>query len=480
MHYRVVPRARRGGVAALCALLACVSLVYPLSTGAQGTATPKLIWVKEGSPANADVWRSLAAFDSKGGVVTVGSGMATPEGEQGDSAMVAAQLSTHYLSYGAVDWTGRYTPLQSVHTWVTVDAVLMDSQDNTYAAGTLYRPNSDGGPDEDFLIQKIDPLGNRIWCDTYDATDLNGGLDVLRGIALDGHGGVTVLGTSHMTTALGVQRVLTIIHYDPQGHRTFLVHYNDPVLDVEAAAIAADKNGDVCVIGTLRDGRASAPIIIRYNSSGHELWEVRPGGQKSLSAWAVGAAIDKLGSLYVCVNALDGPYSFTCQKYARNGQLTWSVEQALVRRRLIASGVRLTKTGNVAIGFTEYNGGSAYGAALMAPDGTQLWTAYQDAKAGEQLVGSDFLSDGAGNVYVTGLGYTPDGVPRTQVTVKFSATGAVIWRFDYGGARKTMADLPTLAIGAGQTIAVSGITSRWTDTATGPTYTNQPATYLLR
>lgn len=461
------------------------ALFLPLMIAAPAQAQ-KVVWEQVGSPLQTDLWRSLIGFDTKGGILTIGSGYARPQDDPSSSSMVAAQVAVRRdAAAGAPNWTSTYTPLDSVHTWATIDAFTVDSENNVFAVGTLYSPGPNGGPNEDFLVQKIDSNGRQVWADRYDNEDAVGSLDVVSGLVLDGHGGVIVTGTSSMSFGSEVRRVLTTIRYDSMGKRIWVNHHSDPVIDEEAVGIVPDHTGGVFVIGKAVSGRQSAPLTVRYSSDGGLAWEARPGSSSStagpLSAFPIGAVVDKHGCVYVCMNGLDHPKSFTCQKYSHDGGLLWSLEESLPHFRLLAGRMVLDRKGNVVIGSTVYDGRSGYAVTMITADGAKKWTAIQDAAYKEMLVSSDLAVDGKGNTYVTGLGIGADGTANTQTTVKFTATGAILWRFDYGGGRKTMVDLPSIAVGANQTIAITGLTSWWAFGNDGePKLVTQPATYLLK
>lgn len=226
------------------------------------------------------------------------------------------------------------------------------------------------------------------------------------------------------------------------------------------------------------------PMALHYDAQGNLLWEARPERQ-SLAAivfpsWTVTAVVDKQGNLLMCANGLDNPNSFTCLKYAPDGRLLWRLEEGVARDRLMAFRAVVDGRGNLVVGSTVYNGRSAYAVTVIAPNGRKRWTAFQEARKKEMLVGSDLGTDAAGNVYLTGLSIGEDGASHSQATVKFSAAGALVWRFDYGGSRKAMLDLPSLAIFPGQKVVVTGLTGWWALRGNVPVQVTEPATYLLR
>jgi hypothetical protein len=237
------------------------------------------------------------------------------------------------------------------------------------------------------------------------------------------------------------------------------------------------------VVGKLFAPSHGGAIAIRYDSAGNVMWEVRPESVSTLpqEGTAAAATVDKQGNLYIAVNSLDRFGSVTCLKYDPSGHLQWRVEDRVAKGRLDALAMDIDWRGQVVIGASLHAGRSGYTITKISPNGRERKTIVFEARKKETLHASEMKLDHSGNVYMTGLSIPRDGGPHRHATVKFDASDRLVWRFDVGGSRRSMLDLPHMAVSPRQEVAVSGMT-RWTylNEVGRPVTVMEPTVYLFR
>lgn len=444
-----------------------------------------LQWERIGSPVRMDVWGSLVKIDRRGGVDLFESGLAPINDPNQLSAMAASQLILRYRQDGSTDWASLYTPIASPQSVVTVDAAVLDRQDNAFIAGSLYSPLADGAPNFDILVRKVDRHGKPLWVDRYDAAGPNVSLDTAASIALDGYGGVFVSGNSQVVVDGEVRQALTLLHYDGTGNLLWVAHHSDPKAYEEAVTALPDGAGGAYLVGRVFPDSGSGTLVARYGPQGNTLWETNsepaPSNSGQSFPRAVAAAVDSTGSLYVCVDSLDSLDGFTCLKYSSGGDVLWRREQRVAGSTQSAVQMLIDSRGTVVLGSTIHGSRSGYAVTRISPDGTQKANSIYRGRLNETLYASDLGVDPLGNAFITGLSLSQIGENSKQTTVKFDSTGPVGWRFDYGGPRRTMLDLPKLSVDANSYVAITGMTGSFTVDSWGqPVQSTEPAVYLLR
>jgi len=285
----------------------------------------------------------------------------------------------------------------------------VDAQGNVYLAGTTVGK----GMNQDYMIAKINPLGDVVWASSYDGPDNS--IDNAQGIALDRWGNVYVTGLSidsegrsasatmkYSSTGkqLWVSRLdsssMRVIYIAPDGSvyaggaglarfapdGSLLWH--DSALRVTALSV-----GDSDAVYVAGDG------LRKLHPSGEEIW--------SIAVSAKGLAVDDSHNVYVSASYWSGDYT---KKLSPAGVELWTAYGGGDKIILYDSN-------------TIYVGGGYYArVSKLTADGEVVWsnTISADRKR-------DFDVDADGNVYYAGS--TNDGTGLHAA--KFSAEGETEW-----------------------------------------------------
>ncbi|MFO1153540.1 MAG: SBBP repeat-containing protein [Rhodospirillales bacterium] len=274
------------------------------------------------------------------------------------------------------------------------------------------------------------------------------GSDYASGVATDGAGNVYLTGVTGASLG-GPNRGGSdawVAKYDAAGHVLWKRQLGTDGLD-EANGVATDAAGNVYLTG-LTEGslggvhRGSLDAwVAKYDAAGHVLWKRQLGTETP--DYASGVATDGAGNVYLTGGTwaslggvYRGLYDAWVAKYDAAGHALW-------KRQLgtdgwdEASGAATDGAGNVYL--TGYTSGSLGGPNRGESD---AWVAKYDA-AGQALWkrqlgtdGFDYASgvatDGAGNVYLTGMTYAPNRGEADAWVAKYDATGRLQWKRQLG------------------------------------------------
>ncbi|HEX5002600.1 MAG TPA: SBBP repeat-containing protein [Bacteroidia bacterium] len=163
------------------------------------------------------------------------------------------------------------------------NTIILDKQQNVYAAGTFYPPS---GALSDGWLAKFSPAGTVLWDTTYDYSLSNNDRDLFNSIALDDSGNVFVAGQS-------VAEFVTA-KYDPTGQPVWIQHFSNSVNPDSATAIAIDHSGNVIVAGVFGQPIEGDFGFVKYNNNGTIMFSRRyvnpPGSDDILTDMAIDTA----------------------------------------------------------------------------------------------------------------------------------------------------------------------------------------------
>ena len=296
-------------------------------------------------------------------------------------------------------------------TWGGADFELgygvVATVDGIYVAGTT---DSFGAGGADAFLVKYDSDGHQLWNTTWGGVDIEYGNGVA--VASDG---IYVTGFTYSYGAGGADAFL--VKYDSNGHQLWNTTWGGPSYEYSGGvAIASDG---IYVAGhTQSYGAGSADaFLVKYNSSGHQLWNTTWGGPSYESGLGVAVASD---GIYVAGDTDSfgaGDSDALLIKYDSSGNQLWNTtwgETGYER----GFGLAVAGDGIYITGGTDSYGAGDFDALLLKydSDGNQLWNTTWGGTGDESGFGLAVAGDG---VYVTGHTQTYEVGASNPFLVKY-------------------------------------------------------------
>jgi uncharacterized delta-60 repeat protein len=221
-------------------------------------------------------WANAIALDNVGNVYVTGT--------SGSSAAMD-YATVKYNSSGVEQWVARYNGPGNGSDGAY--AIAIDNAGCIYVTGG----SAGSGTNKDYATIKYDSAGVEQWVARYNGP--GNYIDGAYAIALDDASNAYVTGGSYGS---GTDYDYATVKYNASGMEQWVARYNDPGNgEDEAAAIALDNSGNVCVTGMSSYDYAT----VKYNSSGTQQWVARYDGPGNSIDFANAIAVDNVD--YVCV-----------------------------------------------------------------------------------------------------------------------------------------------------------------------------------
>jgi len=171
-------------------------------------------------------------------------------------------------------------------------AIAVDTFGNVYVTGK----SIGGGSAEDYVTIKYNSSGNELWVKRYNGP--GNGQDEASALAIDVAGNIYVTGRS---PGSGGDDDFATIKYRPNGDTAWVRRYSGPGNDADVAtAIAVDVLGNIYVTGkSIGSGSAEDYAILKYDSSGNELWVKRYNGPANSFDAAYAIAVGGFRYIYI-------------------------------------------------------------------------------------------------------------------------------------------------------------------------------------
>jgi hypothetical protein len=256
-----------------------------------------------------------------------------------------------------------------------------------------------------------------------------------------------------------------------------------------ATGVAVDSSDNVYVTGVTYGGLdgnvltgASDFFLVKYDSSGSKVGNVKQMGTASAGTLASGVAVDSSNNVYVAGytnggldgNSLTGRTDFFLVKYDSSGNKVGSAKQMGVAGAATYSygGVAVDSSGNVYVAGTT-NGGldgntltGVFDFFLVKYDssGNKMGTAKQMGVAGRSTHGYAVKVDANDNVYVAGP--TSGGLDGNSLTgtadfflVKYDSSGNKVGTAKQMGAVGAITEADGIAVDSSGNVYVAGYTT---------------------
>ncbi len=300
------------------------------------------------------------------------------------------------------------------------------------------------------------------WVRHYGSTGLPG-RDVAWDVKVDDLGNVYVTGLTAISP-FGFDYYT--IKYDASGATLWSKAYDGPGKgDDFAFLLALDRFSNVYVAGSSWSGAAIEYTIVKYSANGDEQWVARYGGSTNYYSSPTDMFVDNEGNVYVTGSTSAMPsgvnYDYATVKFDANGQILWSARYDGPANSFDeARHLSVDAAGNVYVtGISRGNGsGSDFATIKYNSAGIQQWVARYNSHD-QNDSGTGIVTDGGGNVYVTGSSRMDTVV--SFVTIKYNSAGEQRWLARYGSDNF---NLPAaIAIDGPDALYVSG----WSQSRTG-------------
>ena len=316
-------------------------------------------------------------------------------------------------------------PIQNIYGSMCVDH-----------SGNLLISTSASAPSigEHYRTMKVSPDGVILWTADFDGGVIPDGGDRPYAVAIGPDNSVFVTGWSEVVP---FQHNAVTVKYDSLGNELWHVHYDHVQGDgtsEQGNAVLTDASGNVYVIGQTHDPSAEVYYLfaLKYSESGTLQWEyLHPGGTFTdgrRAVWRPDGTIAIGGAYYV-----DGQGDLLCDVLDTAGTLQWSSTydapgdwQGTDWFRDIA----IDGDGSVLLTGTQFNGSGIHDDYLTLKynaTGDLLWARSYNGSTGHDD-GYGITVDDQGSVFVTGRSrQNSSSVLASIATMQYDAEGNLIW-----------------------------------------------------
>jgi hypothetical protein len=348
-------------------------------------------------------------------------------------------LALSVSAASAQSWTNLYSGSSTSNA--VAYAIALSGNGNVYVTGTSSLTN--GGTD--FATVAYSSAGVPLWTNLYNATgsDKDGATVITADLA----GNVYVSGTSSAFGGI-------TLAYSTAGIPIWTNIYNGP--GSLPVGIAADSNGNIYLLG----GGGSNYVTRAYSSAGIPLWTNLYG---VFYRQPRGIAVDNQGNVYVTGEAStmhsDGYINpdYGTVAYSSAGVPLWTnTYNGPGNSTDEAKSIAVSSNGNVYV--TGYsvgtNSDTDFATIAYSSAGLPLWT-NRYVGPGEESAAQCIATDKNGNVFVSGLSITLEGV-YNYVTIGYSSAGTPLWTNVYAGNGSYNAVPYAISVDGGGNVYVTG------------------------
>lgn len=345
--------------------------------------------------------------DQVRGIVINQSGNVYVTGQSSNANSKWEYATVMFNSAGVEQWSSRYS--NSNNSNDVGRALAVNDSGFVYVTGSS---------NDDFITIKYSPTGTEDWVAIYNGpSDASDRASV---ITLDEFGNIYVAGQSEGST---------LIKYDPAGNEILTANYPD-VYEIVAQSI--DVSGNIILAGN--NSNSGYCSTIQFTNSGIKEWDNIKHGPPLSNDRPVDMALDLTGNLFVA-GISSGDYYLI--KYNSSGAELWTTfYNGLDGSFDMVSAIVTDNYGNVYLtGQSGLPGNDKDWATIKYnPEGAEQWAVRFLGIADYHASAEDLVVDVDGNVYVTG--YSPKDISFSSIditTIKYNSTGEEEWVVYYDG-----------------------------------------------
>lgn len=209
----------------------------------------------------------------------------------------------------------------------------------------------------------------------------------------------------------------------------------------ECHGISVDSLGNIYCVGySKNDGVDWDLKLVKFDSSGYQLWNRTYAGPYGTGQFAYDLAIDSSDNVYVvgCVHPVSALNSYIALfKYNSSGDLQWSNINFGAGGNTFNSGyaIALDSFGDIYVtGYTTSYGAGNRDICLIKYSSSGLIEWYRTWGGIENDVGNGIVLDLAGNIYITGSTYSYGAGNYDICLLKYDSSGTLQWNRTWGGS----------------------------------------------
>ena len=332
-------------------------------------------------------------------------------------------------------------------------ALTTDSTGNIYTTGFA----DNAGNNELLVVKYAQGGGAPVW-QTFVGGVGSASSAVLMAIKVDAAGNVVVAGSRNN----GLDNDFLVVKFNSSGQELWRANEGENTgLSTTLAsgatgrnALAVDAAGNVYVAGQSGLATNGDFITAKIDGSGNEQWRAVLNGSSGGVDRAYALAIDAGGNAYVSGDSFAGGYSdFMTVKYDASGAEQWRAQPGHAANTFnSARAIAVDPAGDVIV-----SGYSSAGAGILtikySANGFEQWKVPANVVNGS-VTPMAMAVDAAGNAIVTGRSF--DGVNEGYLTVKYSASGVEQWRAVLNGNNTQPRQPYAVAIDSASNVFVAG------------------------
>jgi uncharacterized delta-60 repeat protein len=215
-----------------------------------------------------------------------------------------------YDANGNELWAKRYDgPLRQQEN---AGALVLDASGNAYISGASIGQTGTGITRYELVIVKYDRFGNELWARRFGFPgDIS---EVRRGMLLDGAGDLVVLANIY-----GGEQQCLVMKLDPNGNRLWTTRYNGVEDGYDNGhALTTDAAGNIYVVAASDDPSTWQFATVKFDPFGTRLW-VTKFDADGIFDYPVGVAVDSGDGVYVAGQSgfFTGSGGFLAIKYSQ-------------------------------------------------------------------------------------------------------------------------------------------------------------------
>jgi hypothetical protein len=342
-------------------------------------------------------------------------------------------IITNAIGQSHQEWDATYNGHENLND--IAYSISVDNAGNVISAGvTDYYDNGD------CLLIKYNSSGETQWVNKYNGAASE--LDFLNAVTTDDSGNIYV--TGNITETDSYWDIVTI-KYDADGNQKWVNIINGTANSYDGGTVIATDNVGNCFVGGYIDNSGTAQdfFLLKYNSSGDEIWRQVYNGTGDGNDVVLSIAFDDSLNIYITGRSVGIEQSddFTTIKYDSSGAQQWVARynDSSVNWGETPRSVTVDNNGNVYVSGWGADG-YAMGDILTIKydlNGIQQWVRRHHGPSAGGEGAYSVQTDDAGNVYVAGSvngPYWGQGESDADyVTVKYNSDGDELWAATYNG-----------------------------------------------